>query len=140
MALNDRSLEMLDEGCDRRVIFGWDRLNVEEAAAVIKFHLTRRWQSFQRVGNLTWNRAGCDRVRQSVLPQIAHHAMPWALAVGQKDGCDGNNLTRRRALFFHEKCVRLLGIEFRPLRSLREDPFRLVRWVRRIFEVQRKPH
>ncbi len=60
MALNDGSLKLPDEFCDRRIIFAWNRLHIKEAAAVVKLHLARGWQSFQGVGDLARNGAGCD--------------------------------------------------------------------------------
>ena len=113
MALNNRPVEMSDEFRNCRVIFARNCLKVEKAAAVVELHLSSRRQPFQCVGNLARNGARCDGFCQSVLPQIAHHAPPRALAVGQEDGCDRDNLTRRRAFLFHEKCVRLRGVEFR---------------------------
>ena len=90
MAFDDNALEAGNAVRDCRVILNGDGARVEEAAAVIEFDLPRRREALQSVVNLCRNRSRWHRLRQRVLPEIAHQASPGALAVGEKDGGDGN--------------------------------------------------
>ena len=57
----------------------------------------------ESVLDLRGDRADRHRLGQSVLPQIAHHAMPWALAVGEEQRVDGKDLTAARTLLLGEE-------------------------------------
>src|SRR5262245_59993834 len=99
MSFDNHAFECSDTTRDSRVITRWDGARIEEAPAIVKLDLPRRWHAFarghcsERVIDLRRNRARRHRLRQRVLPQIAHQATPGTLTIGEENGGDGNNLT-----------------------------------------------
>ena len=96
---------------------------IKEAAAVIEFYLF--WfcsQLVERERNLAWDRTFGNGFSESVFPEVAHEAAPWAFLVSEKNGRGGNDPAGVDPFFFQEKGVRFEWVEMeRPGRAKRGD-------------------
>jgi hypothetical protein len=122
MAFHNHSFEPVHLVRDRRMIGKRDRSAVEEAATVVELDCPRGVQLLQRNVYLRGDDAGLERVGERVLPQVAHHAAPWAFAICQQNGCDRLRGAAYPALFFVKERVRQRGIEHCARRPLGNHP------------------
>ena len=92
MALNDDSLKACNLSRDGSVVSRRYGVRIEKASAIVEFDLSRSGQARESELDLLGNRAGRNAFSKCVAPQIAHQTSPGALAIGEKDGRDGNDL------------------------------------------------
>ena len=136
MRLDDHPFEGPNEGGDLLMLFGANRLCVEEAARVVQLDVPRPRQGRERPADLRGDRSRRRRLRKCVLPQVAHQAPPGALAVSQEDRGDGHDLAVLCGLLLDERRVGARWVEVIALRALLEDPTVPFPVRRRIGEAQ----
>ena len=111
MVLDDDGLEVTDPGRDGGVIFGRDRLRIEEVAGIVELDVLRAGRLRQGVVDLGRDRSDGNSLIQRVLPEITHRAAERTLLVRQEDRRDVLNSPRSSSLRFDQVRVRSPRIE-----------------------------
>lgn len=97
---------------DGWIILKWNCAAIKKTAAVIELHLSRGGKARQGVINLCGDGTDRNRLRERVLPQVAHQAAPGTLAIGEEDGRDIHEFAGLGPLLLEKEGVRPLRIEF----------------------------
>lgn len=122
MAFDNRSFEGIYSGCNCGIVFRGNGVGIKEAAAVVELDVAGWRKLPEGIVDLRRDSSCGEGFGERVLPEVAHEAAVGALAVGEEDGGDGNDLVRSRVLVFEVKSVGALRVECVSLRSLGDDP------------------